>query len=63
MALRTTEARQAVEAAVRAGETSLRAALAHLTVMEIPEAEWRRLDPAGGSLQDVDTQADLDAAR
>lgn len=63
VALRVAEASRAVEAAIAAGETSLRAALARLTVAEMPEAEWRRLDPAGGSLLDVDTHADLDAAR
>jgi molybdenum cofactor guanylyltransferase len=63
MALRTAEARLAVEAAVAAGETSLHGAFVTLTVVEIPEDDWRRLDPAGGSLLDVDTPADLDAAR
>lgn len=63
MGLRTAEARGAVEAAISAGETSLRAALARLTVVELPEDEWRRFDPTGRSLLDVDTPADLDAAR
>ncbi|HYN70712.1 MAG TPA: molybdenum cofactor guanylyltransferase [Candidatus Eisenbacteria bacterium] len=63
VALCVTEARRAVEAAIASEETSLRAALARLNVAEIPEDEWGRLDPAGGSLLDVDTQADLEAAR
>jgi molybdopterin-guanine dinucleotide biosynthesis protein A len=63
MAVRTAEARDAVEAAISAGETSLYAALARLTVVELPENEWRSFDPAGRSLVDIDTPADLDAAR
>ena len=63
LALRTEEARRAVEDAITAGERSLHAAIARLAVAEIPEDEWRRLDPAGGSLLDVDTPADLEAAR
>jgi molybdopterin-guanine dinucleotide biosynthesis protein A len=63
MAVRTVRARAAVEAAISARETSLHAALARLTVVELPEDEWRRFDPAGRSLLDVDTPADLDAAR
>jgi molybdopterin-guanine dinucleotide biosynthesis protein A len=63
MAVRTVEARDAVEAAISAGETSLRAALARLALVELPEDEWRRFDPAGRTLLDVDTQADLEAAR
>jgi hypothetical protein len=34
-----------------------------LAVFELGEDEWRRLDPAGRSLLDVDTPADLDAVR
>jgi molybdopterin-guanine dinucleotide biosynthesis protein A len=63
VALRATEARAAVEAAINAGETSLRAALARLAMVELPADEWRRFDPAGRSLIDVDTPADLEAAR
>lgn len=63
VALRTLEARHAVEAAISVRETSLQAALARLTVVELPEDEWRRLDPSGKSLLDVDTPADLEAAR
>lgn len=62
-ALLAAAARRAVEAAVNAGESSLREALARLAVVELPEHEWRPLDPTGGSLLDVDTPADLDAAR
>jgi molybdopterin-guanine dinucleotide biosynthesis protein A len=63
MALRTSEARHAVESAIKDGEASLRAALARLTVEEVAHAEWRRLDPAGRTLLDVDTPADLENAR
>ena len=60
LAASTNEARRAVEAAVSEGERSLHAALARLTVVEVPADEWRRLDPSGHSLLDVDTPADLD---
>jgi molybdopterin-guanine dinucleotide biosynthesis protein A len=63
MAVRTVEAREAVESAISAGEASLHAALARLTVIELPEDEWRHFDPAGRTLLDVDTPADLEAAR
>ncbi|MEZ0241194.1 MAG: molybdenum cofactor guanylyltransferase [Chloroflexota bacterium] len=62
VALRHADARRAIAEAVAAGETALHAALARLTMVELPEEEWRALDPAGGSLLDVDTPADLDAA-
>jgi molybdopterin-guanine dinucleotide biosynthesis protein A len=63
MAIRTVEARDAVEAAISAGDTALHAALARLTVAELPEDEWRHFDPTGRTLLDVDTPADLEAAR
>ena len=63
MALRAADAQRVVDEAVGAGETSLHAALARLTVVELPDDEWRRLDPAARSLLDVDTPADLEAAR
>jgi len=62
MAIRALEARDAVEAAIGAGQTSLHAALARLAVVELAEEDWRRFDPAGRSLFDVDTPADLDRA-
>jgi molybdenum cofactor guanylyltransferase len=41
------------------GERSLRALVRHLDLEQVPEDEWRILDPAALSLQDVDTPEDL----
>jgi molybdopterin-guanine dinucleotide biosynthesis protein A len=46
-----------------AGASSLRALMAELRVDEMTGAEWRRLDPDGWSLLDVDRPEDLDRAR
>lgn len=40
---------------------SLRALLAELVVAELDEADWRRFDPDGSSLQDIDRPEDLAA--
>jgi molybdopterin-guanine dinucleotide biosynthesis protein A len=47
----------------RAGERSLRALLADLDTEAVPETEWRRLDPDGSTLRDVDRPEDLDPRR
>ena len=43
-----------------AGERSLRALVAHLDARVLTELEWRPLDPAGGSLVDIDRPEDLE---
>jgi molybdopterin-guanine dinucleotide biosynthesis protein A len=63
LAIRVEPARAAATAALEAGERSLRSLLARLASRALPEPEWRRLDPAGDSLTDVDRPADLDALR
>jgi molybdopterin-guanine dinucleotide biosynthesis protein A len=44
---------------VAEGERSLRSLLRRADLETLPEAEWRRLDPAGDSLRDVDRPEDL----
>ena len=45
---------------LRAGGVGrLREVFAHVRTTAIADAEWRRLDPAGASLDDIDTPADL----
>jgi hypothetical protein len=46
--------------AIASGKRSLSALLDRLVVRELPEAEWRALDPDGQTLIDVDVRADLD---
>lgn len=60
MAVRTAEAMAAAEAALASGRRSLQALLDGLTVVQIPAAAWLRLDPTGGTLDDVDEPADLE---
>jgi molybdopterin-guanine dinucleotide biosynthesis protein A len=45
------------------GERRFRSILDGPLVMAIDEAEWRRLDPDGRSLRDIDTPADLVTTR
>lgn len=45
-----------------AGERRMTALLDALTVETIPEAEWRRLDPSGASVRNVNWPADLAVA-
>jgi molybdopterin-guanine dinucleotide biosynthesis protein A len=63
MALDVASARPAVDAALASRQSSLQAALDRLNVRAIAESEWRRLDPEGGSLIDVDRRSDLDRLR
>jgi molybdopterin-guanine dinucleotide biosynthesis protein A len=53
----------AAEACLSNGERSLRALLAMLSAATVPEAEWRLIDPSGGTLLDVDTPDDLERLR
>lgn len=47
------------ERLLASGGRSLRELLASLETRGIPEERWRLLDPAGATLRDVDTPADL----
>jgi molybdopterin-guanine dinucleotide biosynthesis protein A len=59
----STDAVRLVGAArIAEGDRALRDLLAALGAVALPEASWRPLDPAGGTLRDVDVPADLDAA-
>ncbi|HSL97496.1 MAG TPA: NTP transferase domain-containing protein [Candidatus Deferrimicrobiaceae bacterium] len=60
MAVHTATALVAAEAAVASGRRSLQALLDALAVVEIPTMEWLRLDPSGGTLDDVDEPADVE---
>jgi molybdopterin-guanine dinucleotide biosynthesis protein A len=59
LALRRVAALSATEELLDRGERSLRALLTALGAVSIPGAEWRRLDPSGDSLVDVDRPEDL----
>jgi molybdopterin-guanine dinucleotide biosynthesis protein A len=54
-----TRLRPKVDALLTTGERSLRALLAEFDIIEFEEGEWRKLDPAGGTLTDVDSPDDL----
>jgi hypothetical protein len=51
--------RAAAERLIAAGERSLRSLLDDVLIEGVDEDEWRRLDPDGSSLRDVDTPLDL----
>ena len=63
LALREHPALGAARAAVGAGDRSLRGLIARLRTLELPADAWQPLDPAGATLADVDTPADLDRLR
>jgi molybdopterin-guanine dinucleotide biosynthesis protein A len=63
VALRIDAARRAVTETLRAGERSLRAMLARLTVEELDPETWRALDPGAETLIDIDAPTDLEALR
>ncbi len=63
LALRPEVASPAAREAAVAGSRSLRALLDRLASAEIAATTWRAIDPAGATLLDVDTQADLDRLR
>jgi hypothetical protein len=58
--VRVDPARVAAHALLHAGERSLRSLLQALRVAVIDEATWTALDPARGTLRDVDEPGDLD---
>jgi molybdopterin-guanine dinucleotide biosynthesis protein A len=60
IALRVAAARRAADTALGAGESSLRALLDRLAVIELTEAAWRQLDPERATLLDIDEQRDLE---
>jgi len=53
------DAALAVAEAMTAGHPGIRDLLSRLRTEQVPAAEWRRLDPAGSSLFDVDRPGDL----
>lgn len=59
MALRVGRAREVVHALLHGGERSLYALTRALRIAVVDEPTWRALDPAGGSLRDVDRPEDL----
>jgi molybdenum cofactor guanylyltransferase len=59
VALRVATASPAAESALAGTERRLFGLFGQLRVRLVPEARWRTLDPAGDSLRDVDTPADL----
>jgi molybdopterin-guanine dinucleotide biosynthesis protein A len=58
-ALAVAPALAAAESLLAAGERRPRALLAALDVADVPFADWGQLDPAAGTLRDVDDPADL----
>lgn len=63
LAVREDAAAGAARAALDAGDRSLRGFVGRMRTLELPVEEWRALDPAGETLADVDTPADLDRLR
>jgi molybdenum cofactor guanylyltransferase len=59
MVLRRDPALEAATRLYNTGERRLRALMEHLATHVIPETNWRRLDPDGLTLHDIDTPADL----
>jgi molybdenum cofactor guanylyltransferase len=59
MALRRDPAFATAERLLAAGERRLRALPEAMATQVVPEADWRALDPAGLTLHDIDTPADL----
>lgn len=55
------QALSAVRRLLAEGERSLKSLLGVLNARAIPEEVWRRLDPTGGTLRDVDRPEDLEA--
>jgi molybdopterin-guanine dinucleotide biosynthesis protein A len=59
--VRTARARPAARRLFAGGTRSVRGLLSQLHAMPVDEATWRGLDPAGGTLRDVDRREDLAA--
>ncbi len=62
IAVRVPAGRAAAERLVEAGERRLTALRQEIETKLVDEATWRRLDPAGRSLRDVDRPGDLASA-
>jgi molybdopterin-guanine dinucleotide biosynthesis protein A len=60
LALRPSLARPSIDALLRSDRRALLALLDSLPTAVVPAAAWRALDPAGRTLDDVDTRADLE---
>jgi molybdopterin-guanine dinucleotide biosynthesis protein A len=60
MALLVAPATREGAAAIASGKRSLRALLDRLVVRELPETQWRALDPGAETLIDIDVPGDLD---
>ena len=63
LAIRVAPGRIAAADALAAGDRSLVRFLDRVRAAELPAAEWRALDPAGRTLEDVDEPGDLDRLR
>ena len=63
LALRIAPAARAAGELLALEDRSLRMLVERLETLWIPEGDWRALDPAGDTLIDVDTAADLDRLR
>jgi len=59
MALRREPGLATASALFEGGERRLRALIEAMTTAVLPEVAWRAMDPAGETLRDVDTEADL----
>jgi molybdenum cofactor guanylyltransferase len=59
LALREHAAVHAARATLEAGDRSLTGLVDRLRTIDLPAKEWLALDPAGDTLSDVDTPADL----
>jgi len=59
MVLRRDPALEAATGLYNTGERRLRALTEHLATHVLPETTWRLIDPAGLTLHDIDTPADL----
>jgi hypothetical protein len=60
LAVRRDDGLAAVRQTQASGRRALFAAIDRLDVGEIPEADWRRLDPEGLTIVDIDRPVDLD---
>jgi molybdopterin-guanine dinucleotide biosynthesis protein A len=51
--------REKLQGLIAAGERRLRALISEFPLVVVPQERWRALDPAGGSLRDIDRPVDL----
>jgi molybdopterin-guanine dinucleotide biosynthesis protein A len=63
LVLRVAAAARAAAAATESGDRSLMGLVDRMADVELPAATWLALDPAGNTLLDVDTRADLERIR